>query len=236
MPTFGPRKHPLQALQHLVDVATLVSPTQGGFHKPVPVTKPTSDEGTTVGSVHSGTDTSGVGNTTAEGAGAQKLLVLSPAIREHLRRVYDTLRGTRATLHQEELARFLKGTQGEVTVAPLDWGELTFEQFLEVWSFHYGWDAVRPLREDEKDLTRPFSNYFISSSHNTYLSGNQLTSTSSAHAYRKVSGAPGSLSRWIAGCLTSFSPGPQPQLPMYRNRRLEWRCLPVRDARGVKIP
>lgn len=198
MPSFGPRRHPLHSLQHVVDVATLISPTQDGFHKPVPDTKVASEEGTTLGSVHSSTDTGGAGRTPANGTGpAKKLLVLNPAIREHLRRVYDTLRGWNGTLTRARLIRFLKETQGEVAVASLAREVLTFEQFLEVWSFQYGWDLVRPLSEDEKDLTKPISNYFINSSHNTYLSGNQLTSPSSVDAYRKVSSSKTAHRSWL---------------------------------------
>lgn len=41
--------------------------------------------------------------------------------------------------------------------------------------------------EEHLDLSAPLSDYFISSSHNTYLTGNQLYSDAAASAYTSVS-------------------------------------------------
>lgn len=45
--------------------------------------------------------------------------------------------------------------------------------------------AQAPLKE--LDLSAPISDYFVSSSHNTYLTGNQLYSDAAASAYTSVS-------------------------------------------------
>jgi len=60
----------------------------------------------------------------------------------------------------------------------------TTQDILDYLSSPLGNAQAPPL---SNDLSYPLPNYFISSSHNTYLSGNQLSSDSSALAYRNVS-------------------------------------------------
>ncbi|KAH8662243.1 PLC-like phosphodiesterase [Xylariales sp. PMI_506] len=112
-------------------------------------------------------------------------IYLSAGIQKHLRKQYDHLRRYESCLTREQFANFLITAQGEVE-PKLSKDSYTYEEFLEVWWLQFGLEALKPIRAADKDLTKPISNYFISSSHNTYLPGNQLSGKSSANEYRKV--------------------------------------------------
>lgn len=99
--------------------------------------------------------------------------------------VYDALRGTSPALSRDAFRHFLVETQQMTSIPDMDKQSYDFREFLHFWTYNGFWDAVDVL--PQKDLSRPLTNYFINSSHNTYLDGNQLSSTSSPDSYTNVS-------------------------------------------------
>lgn len=108
-----------------------------------------------------------------------------------LERIYNDLRGPDELLSREKFQAFLETTQGETDV-DLEQDHYPLGDFLYVWVNDHPWDATRPIPREEKDLSKPLTNYFINSSHNTYCVGNQLISRSSPEFYEEV----GPLGRW----------------------------------------
>ncbi|KAK3997336.1 PLC-like phosphodiesterase [Cladorrhinum sp. PSN332] len=112
---------------------------------------------------------------------------LSPTTLAHLQKIYARISssfGKEWTAEQTSI--FLKTIQQD------DEAELAQELATPAWDIKnflkYMTSSVTSVvaPPKEQDLTWPLSAYFISSSHNTYLTGNQLSSDSSADAYRNV--------------------------------------------------
>lgn len=109
---------------------------------------------------------------------------LTDKISDHLQRVYDKICAGEGILSRERFAEWLR-TEQKQPIENLERESYKFVQFLETVYYSHGLDILRPA--GEKDLSYPITNYYISSSHNTYLLGNQLSSKSSTDAYKHVS-------------------------------------------------
>ncbi|KAI0021397.1 PLC-like phosphodiesterase [Xylariomycetidae sp. FL0641] len=123
-----------------------------------------------------------------DGIDGAKDIYLSAAIQNHLRELYKKLCRNQSTLSRQAFKNFLETEQGEEAhkiAQELTEERYRYERFLEIWWMKFTLEAEKPAAQ-EKDLTQPISNYFINSSHNTYLVGNQLTSRSTAESYRRV--------------------------------------------------
>lgn len=95
--------------------------------------------------------------------------------------VFNNLRSNDPELSKEGFIKFLREVQGETTIQ-LDKENFSEGDFLYVLA--NDWDATR--KPPGKDYSKPITNYFINSSHNTYISGNQLASKTSPEAYTNV--------------------------------------------------
>ncbi|TGJ76613.1 hypothetical protein E0Z10_g10844 [Xylaria hypoxylon] len=121
--------------------------------------------------------------------GGKRDLYLSAAIQRSLRQLFSDLCRGEPTLTLKNFRNFLEIEQGEQpdkASTMLTEDTYRFEQFLEIWWIKFGLEIERPISIGDKDLTKPISNYFIDSSHNTYLPSHQWGGKATVETYKRA--------------------------------------------------
>lgn len=121
---------------------------------------------------------------------------LEPSIRQALSRVYDQLKGSDKALSAADLLFFMEEEQRETIQPCLREKEIpsnstySFPEFCDFWYEHAS-HSKRPIDLEKADFNKPISNYFINSSHNTYIGdGDQVRGFITTEQYRKASYIP----------------------------------------------
>lgn len=133
-----------------------------------------------------GSDTAGLLRTTPP--------ALQPSIRRALSRLYDQLKGEDKALSAADLLFFMEEDQNE-TLNPClkeipSGRTYSFEEFCDFWYKHAS-HSKQPIDLEKVDFDKPISNYYINSSHNTYIGdGDQVSGVITTEQYRKASCVP----------------------------------------------
>ncbi|RDA92834.1 hypothetical protein CP533_2867 [Ophiocordyceps camponoti-saundersi (nom. inval.)] len=106
----------------------------------------------------------------------------------YLRRIFESHAGPEKTWTRSQATTFVRRVQdaddgSPAAAALLGPSSITIQDFLQYMSSN---DANVSMPVTPCDLTWPLCSYFINSSHNTYLTGNQLSSDSTTEAYTRV--------------------------------------------------
>ncbi|KAF1989829.1 PLC-like phosphodiesterase [Aulographum hederae CBS 113979] len=175
----------LEALQTLKDVLSGLK-RLSNFLDPFPPAKMSAEAAIHHGSVAK--QQAGGGSSMYQTSSGLVVSKFEPAVMEYLKKMHSDLSARYDLTKEKDLQVVYLSELGyrAQDLSPGPRKPLDFPALLNLMSSEKASVLLSPQEMEPMDMNLPLSNYFISSSHNTYLTGNQLSSDSSADAYKNV--------------------------------------------------
>lgn len=110
----------------------------------------------------------------------------SPVIAKHIKSIYEAELKEHGFKSKEDIQKYWGHAQGGEVQIPEEYKDGQPLSFQEYGHMLQTANALAELGPETQDFDRTLSNYFISSSHNTYLTGHQLYGVASTDGYKNV--------------------------------------------------